>query len=377
MKTHWTKKEVLDVLEDMRAGVITPSQYLIELIMYIERLFYNKHAVDIHKRQDKLEYLIQDANRFVAFWFGGKLRDDIVYRTWEELISPGCRACLTSLITHVRHSYKCSQSCDFCYYRNKPIEVIGKGLYKFSGHDMAFTLQEAKLLVDRQLINKTFPYGAVGWLQKEPLEELDSIFPLMEYIAKTGMHQYMYTNGIKATYPVVDKLANSGLKELRFNLMSTKFSDKVIDYMGYASTTIPWTLIETPMYSESYKLFVEKRDAILSTNVKQINLPELQICSYEALDLFKSEGPAYKHRRGYVSPISSRHYTYDLIELAEEENWPVIINDCSNDTKFYRGVNNRNSLGYIDYPSLFELPFDSVAYLAEQVLEDGETYEFF
>jgi len=245
---------------------------------------------------------------------------------------------------------------------------------------MSFTLDEAKLLVDKQVAREgVFPYGAVGWLQREPLEEAESIYPLMEHISKRGVHQYLYTNGVKATRDVVDRLARCGLTEIRYNLFASDFSDLVIDSMAYAKTTIPWVLIETPIFSKSFKWFAEKcKDVIYYTGLNQINMPELQICYIETLQEFvKTEGPVYKHRRGYVSPISSRHYAYDVIELAEKEDWPVIINDCSNDTKFYRGVSPMSSLGYVDYPSILELPFDNVVYLADQILEDGVTYEFF
>jgi pyruvate formate-lyase activating enzyme-like uncharacterized protein len=200
----------------------------------------------------------------------------------------------------------------------------------------------------------------------------------MRELHKRGAHQYMYTNGILATYPVIDKLAEWGLDELRFNLQSSNFSDDVLDNMKYAAQKIQWVGIETPMYSKSYRNFIKHKDRILDSGIHQINLPELQICSLPLITHFeKTEGPVYKHRRGYISPISSRHYTYDLIELAEVEKWDVIINDCSNDTKFYRGAIPQAPLGMVNYDSAFELPFKNVLYLANQVLEEGVEYEFF
>ena len=242
---------------------------------------------------------------------------------------------------------------------------------------MQFTLDEALLLLKRQVVESKRNFDAIGWLQREPLMELDAMEPLMTYLRDNDIHQYLYTNGVKATYKTIDKLASWGLNEIRFNLQATDFDAKIINRMAYAKKKIPWVLIETPMFSESYNNFVNKKDMILDTGVDQINTPELQICSMKKLDAFmKKEGPVYKHRRGYISPISSRHYTYDLIAQAETEDWDVIINDCSNDTKYYRGTGSL-PLGIVTYLSAFELPFKCVAYLANMILEDGVEYEFF
>ena len=278
----------------------------------------------------------------------------------------------------MRHSYKCTQNCEFCYYASEKSShhapPIGKNMYSFSGTEMTFTLDEVNAILDRQAVK----YDAIGWLQKEPLEELDNIQPVMEKLAKQGVHQYMYTNGVHASREVIDKLAAWGLNEIRFNLQATDFSKKVISRIKYAKKKDMWTLIETPIYSKSYNNFLKHKDRILDTGLCQINMPELQICALDLVDHFiETDGPVYKHRRGYVSPISSRHYTYNLIEMAEKESWPVIINDCSNDTKFFRGIPTDTSLGYVNYTSPFELPFKHVMYLVDQVMEDGVTYEFF
>lgn len=377
MITHWTKQEVIDTLTDLSfsgAGPVRPPQDAIEMIMYVERLFYNKHVADIHARRDKLKKMWVDRSGFLSFWNAwDETCDSVITR-----ISPGCYACLFGAISHVRHSYKCTQSCDFCYYASSQSSMsakpIGKGLYCFNASDMSFTLEEAKVLIARQARK----LGAIGWLQKEPLEELESLEPLMKYIAERGIHQYLYTNGVKAHEGVLEKLAEWGLNEIRFNLQATDFNPYVIESLGLASDLIEWTLIETPIYSKSYDNFVKHKEAILYTGVDQINLPELQVCAPDLVEYFEeTEGPVYKHRRAYVSPISSRHYAYDLIELAEKEDWDVVINDCSNDTKFYRGSQADMPLGAVNYPSGFELAMQNVLYLADQVLEDGVTYEFF
>jgi pyruvate formate-lyase activating enzyme-like uncharacterized protein len=381
IKSKWTKKEVLEALKPFviapQYGHINPPPEVVHVIMAVERLVYNEHIAMIHKRQRGIKKLWQDDHKFLAIWNG----------TFDDLTN-GCFACLSNryTITHVRNAADCTQNCDFCYYRNQKDRSMRwempKNTYTFSDQDEktpVCTLEEAKLIVDRQIVgNKQVHYGAVGWLQKEPLQEMESLLPLMEYIASHEIHQYLYTNGIFAKEENLKRLADAGLGEIRFNLQATEFSPVVIERMGIAKEYIKSVCIETPIYSKSYGNFLKNKDAILDTGLDQINTPELQACSLEQYEMFKhSEGPMYKHRRGYISPISSRHYVYDIIELAEAEKWDVVINDCSNDTKYYRGVKGVTPPGIISYLSTFELPIGDVYKLAEDYLDEEKTYEWF
>ncbi len=140
---------------------------------------------------------------------------------------------------------------------------------------------------------------------------------------------------------------------------------------------IEWVLVESPVYSKSFNNFKSNVNRILDTGLDQINMAELQICHPEAADEFiASEGMLYKHRRGYVSPVSSRYYTYALIKQADDENWPIIINDCSNDTKYFRGAHTDNFLGVNSYGSSWQLRIEDVIKLAKVVFADGFDRKF-
>ena len=47
----------------------------------------------------------------------------------------------------------------------------------------------------------------------------------------------------------------------------------------------------------------------------------------------------YISRFGYISPIWSRELTLKLMKIADEEKWDLVVHDCSNYTKFARGLN--------------------------------------
>ena len=47
----------------------------------------------------------------------------------------------------------------------------------------------------------------------------------------------------------------------------------------------------------------------------------------------------YIARQGYISPIWSRELTLKFMKIADEENWDLVVHDCSNYTKFTRDLN--------------------------------------
>lgn len=374
MKNDYTKEEVINLLSRYVNANVEKSlpAELCYLIVAIEMEFSNFHIANIQKQQAELTKLWQDENKFLAIWNGDK-----------DSISPGCRSCLYESIAHVRHSGKCSQNCSFCYYRHQPEgsnpkNLVPKNTYYWSfDNTPPFTLEEMKMYVDKQSSSGVLKIDAVGWLQKEPLMELKSLQPLMRYIAEKGIHQYLYTNGVFADKETLKIVADCGLNEIRFNLEATSFSHAVINRMAYAKKLIDWVLIESPIYSKSFNNFKSNINRILDTGLNQINMAELQICHPKSADEFiASEGMLYKHRRGYISPASSRYYTYALIKQADDENWPIIINDCSNDTKYFRGAHTDNFLGVNNYGLSWQLRIEDVIKLAKVVFADGFDRKF-
>jgi pyruvate formate-lyase activating enzyme-like uncharacterized protein len=330
-----------------------------EYMVFIENEVMKWHLQKIKARQDKLELLYRDPEGFLAIWNG-----------FPECLTPGCHACLFGRNCQIRHSTKCQMKCDFCYYHNQKLGDMLKSFYKID--NMYFTQDEVALLYDRR------PMDATGWLQKEPLLELEKMIPLLKRIADKGQHQYLYTNGIAASDEVLKKLKDNGLNEIRFNLQATDFSDRVLSNMELAVKYIDYVCIETPMFSRTFENYKKHKNRIKNSGIKQINTPELQLKASN-YDLFKDEGVLYRHRRGYVSPLSSRHYTYDLIEMAENEKWKIVINDCSNETKWYRGSKEQLSFGFSGIAYDFWLntpPRDNYIWAIDNVLDQDE-YEIY
>lgn len=324
MKTVYKKNELKDlVISVVNKDLKELTQIEKEILFTLEYVQYEKVLSDINKQRDKLN--LYKPNKFLTFYIpNDKTKDDILF---------GCQSCLKTKITHIRSSSKCNSSCPFCYFVGVEVPPLPKYGYKTNFFEAVLSKDQLILTLEKQVIPKV---DAIGWIDKEPLLELEKIKNVAPFLKDNKVYQYLYTNGTLATEDVLKLLADCGINELRFNLQASNFNPTVLKNMRKAVEIIEHVGIETPIYGDSFNNFLKHKDLILESGIKQINMPELQV-SHATIEYFaKKEGELYRNRRGYTSPISSRQYVYRLIEIALQEKWPFIINDCSNETKYFR-----------------------------------------
>ena len=276
----------------------------------------------------------------------------------DSRFSKGCRSCLTGTgLSAIRKTNKCNIQCKFCYNYGElnNIPPIGEGMWQIGG--TKFYEKDIDLLLSIQ--NK--PTG-ISYVYLEPFMEIEKYYGIIRKFADAGIHQHMYTNGLLCTEENLKALGEAGLDELRFNLGASNCNDQVIESIRIAKKYIPFVGIETPMTPEFYVSFFKKKDAILSTGLDFMNCAELHlnpnnIGNYEGENM-------YICRLGYVSPVWSRELTLKLMKVADEEKWPIAVHDCSNHTKFARGLNLRGKeggcFGSSDYVCEFtRMPFEA------------------
>ena len=173
------------------------------------------------------------------------------------------------------------------------------------------------------------------------------------------------------------------LDEIRFNLGATNCSDKVIENIKTAKLYIKNVGIETPMTPAFFETFFKKKQAILDTNLDFINCAELHLNENNIYNYYGAN--MYISRHGYISPVWSRELTLKFMKKAQEENWGIAVHDCSNYTKFARGLNLKSKeggwFGASDYGCEFtRIPYDvfipilndvSFQFLSEEELPEG------
>ena len=251
----------------------------------------------------------------------------------DEKFPAGCRSCLHGTgLSAVRRTNRCDANCPFCYdygqlNRQPP---IGDGLWEIGG---GRCYAEDLLL----LLSASRKPTGVAYVYLEPMLEIEQYYPVIRAFHDAGVHQHLYTNGIRCTEEILRDLGEAGLDEIRFNLGATGASDHVIGMIAAAKRHIPQAGVETPMTPEFEAAFHRKKAAILATDLDFINCAELHLNDNNIVNYWGES--LYACRAGYISPVWSREITLRLMAEAEAEDWPVAVHDCSNMTKFARDLN--------------------------------------
>ncbi|NDL68476.1 radical SAM protein [Anaerotalea alkaliphila] len=285
----------------------------------------------------------------------------------ERKFPNGCRSCLLGTgLSAIRKTNKCNLVCKFCYNYGELDEIppVGEGMWEIGG--TKFHEKDIDLLLSIQ----QKPTG-ISYVYLEPFMEIEKYYPVIRKFSDAGIHQHLYTNGTLATEGTLKALGEAGLDEIRFNLGASNCSDKVIENIGLAKRFIKHVGIETPMTPEFFQAFFIKKEAILDTKLDFINCAELHL-NANNIGNYHGEN-MYISRHGYISPVWSRELTLEFMKIADEEGWDLAVHDCSNDTKFARGLNLGSKEGRWFGNSNYACEFTRMPYeVFLPILRDGE-----
>lgn len=274
----------------------------------------------------------------------------------EGKFPKGCRSCLLGTgLSAIRKTNKCNLACKFCYNYGEldAIHPVGEGMWEIGG--TKFYEKDIDLLLS---IHQK-PTG-ISYVYLEPFMEIEEYYPVIKKFSNAQIHQHLYTNGTLATEETLQALGEAGLDEIRFNLGASNCSDVVIENIGLAKKYIKSVGIETPMTPEFFEAFFKKRQAIFATNLDFINCAELHL-NENNVNNYQGEN-MYISRQGYISPLWSRELSLRFMKIAAEENWDLAVHDCSNYTKFARGLNLSSKAGLLFGASNYACEFAMIPF---------------
>lgn len=335
-----------------------------ELSIKHEEIIYSTFAqieAVINHRNDGLKSKIKNLKTF---------DNRTIFVGKENKFPKGCRSCLSGTgLSAIRKTNKCNLECKFCYNYGEleNIPPIGEGMWEIGG--TKFYEKDIDLLLS---IHKK-PTG-ITYVYLEPFMEIEKYYSVIKKFSDAGIHQHLYTNGTLATEETLKALGQAGLNELRFNLGASNSSDKVIENIGIAKKYIENVGIETPMTPELFESLFKKKQAILDTKLDFINCAELHL-NENNIDNYYGEN-MYISRQGYVSPIWSRELTLKFMKIADEENWDLVVHDCSNDTKFARNLNLSSKEGKWFGASNYSCEFETIPFEAFIPILNDESFKF-
>ncbi len=288
----------------------------------------------------------------------------------ESKFPEGCRSCLLGTgLSAIRKTNKCNLECKFCYNYGQleDIPPVGEGMWEIGG--TKFYEKDIDLLLS---IHKK-PTG-VSYVYLEPFMEIEKYYTIIKKFRDAGIHQHLYTNGTLATEETLKALGEAGLDEIRFNLGASGCSDKVIENIAIAKKYIKNVGIETPMTPEFFEAFFKKKQAILDTKLDFINCAELHLNENNIFNYYGEN--MYVSRLGYISPIWSRELTLKFMKIAEDENWDFAVHDCSNYTKFARGLNLTSKEGKWFGASDYACEFSRIPYEIFIPILNDDSFQF-
>ena len=283
----------------------------------------------------------------------------------ESAFPRGCRGCLLGTgLSAVRRTHLCNASCPFCYdYGVLPEQMpVGEGYWEIGG--CKYRPEDLELLLN------AYPKpSGVAYVYLEPFMEIELYPQVIRIFHDHGVYQHLYTNGTLCTEENLRALGEAGLDELRFNLGASMCADRVIDHMAMAKRFIPSVGIETPMTPEFYETFLRKKERILAAGIDFMNCAELHL-NENNLPNYLGQN-LYMTRLGYLSPTFSRECTLRLMAEADREQWPIVVHDCSNMTKFARDLKQKAGEGGWFGASSWHMEFDRIPFAAFlPILED-------
>ena len=306
----------------------------------------------------QIEEAIDDRNDKLMSKIKGlkTLENRTVFVGDEGKFPQGCRSCLMGTgLSAIRKTNKCNLACRFCYNYGELEEIppVGEGMWEIGG--TKFYEKDIDLLLS---IHRK-PTG-ISYVYLEPFMEIEKYYPVIRKFSDAHIHQHLYTNGTLATEETLKALGEAGLDEIRFNLGASGCADSVIENIGIAKKYIKNVGIETPMTPAFFEAFFRKKQAILGTKLDFINCAELHL---NANNIGNYDGEnMYISRHGYISPIWSRELTLRFMGTAAEENWDLVVHDCSNHTKFARDLNLSDKEGKWFGASNYACEFSRIPY---------------
>ena len=318
----------------------------------------SKHEEIIYSVFTQIEEAIDHRNEQLMSEIKGlkTLKNRTYYIGNDNKFPKGCCSCLLGTgLSAIRKTNKCNLNCKFCYNYGEleNISPVGEGMWEIGGSK--FYEKDIDLLLS---IHQK-PTG-ISYVYLEPFMEIEKYYPVIKKFSDEKIHQHLYTNGTLATEENLKALGQAGLNELRFNLGASNCSDQVIENIGIAKKYIKSVGIETPMTPEFFKTFFKKKQKILETKLDFINCAELHLNENNIYNYFGEN--MYICRQGYISPVWSRELSLKFMKIADEENWDLVVHDCSNFTKFARGLNLSNKEGMWFGANMYACEFSEIPY---------------
>jgi pyruvate formate-lyase activating enzyme-like uncharacterized protein len=232
---------------------------------------------------------------------------------------PGCQIC-----THMTHmafqlGFRCNARCPFCFLHT----------YQADTPDEDEEYHRKALLKEfRQRRDELEGVSLTGGEPLLHLPELEACVTEMRK-QKPELHFWLYTNGILADRKHLDVLQNLGIREIRFNLAATNYSEEILEKIEGARKMFEYVVVEVPSYPKQQDALMGCLEVLNRIGINQLNLQELLVTDANVRSL---EGEGYQSGIFNLKKFflyGSRRMTYEVMKHSVDEGYSFTVNDCS------------------------------------------------
>lgn len=232
---------------------------------------------------------------------------------------PGCRICTKMAHLAFQLGFRCNARCPFCFLRTYQADAP---------HEGEECHRQALL---EEFYQRRDELDGVSLTGGEPLlyvQELEACVTEMRK-HKSGLHFWVYTNGILADSAHLSVLRSLGIREIRFNLAATDYSKEIIDRIADARKMFEYVVVEVPSYPKQRDGLVGCLEQLNRVGIDQLNLQELLVTDANVRSL---EGEGYQSGFFQLKKFflyGSRRMTYEVMRHCVTEGYSFTVNDCS------------------------------------------------
>jgi pyruvate formate-lyase activating enzyme-like uncharacterized protein len=254
-------------------------------------------------------------------------------------LSPGCGHCKRGTWDCIFVTKQCNLACSFCCSAKT---TPRKGFVSALGKSVEQLIQNYQ----------TVGIGGVSLSGGEALLEPEQTFSLLEALRKRwrGKYLWLYTNGLLLRPETIERLADLGLDEIRFNAAATGYDDPIVlQTMAHAAHRIPAVTVEIPAIPSDADKLVACLVPWSDAGVTYLNLHELMREGNSHSAGLQGEFRQVVLADGHLTDISiaSRDVAVQVMQTVVDGNIPLNVNLCSLANKLLQLRGRRRNLAVL------------------------------
>jgi pyruvate formate-lyase activating enzyme-like uncharacterized protein len=253
--------------------------------------------------------LERELSGYGAWWGYNKTKIDC-----REL-SPGCRCCGEGTWSCIFVNGLCNTRCFYCPTSQNEL-----------GQPTTNTVEFPRVRDYIEYLDY-FGFKGVGLSGGEPLLTPDRLFTYLTELKKhfgDRIHTWLYTNGTKVSEPILHRLNDAGLDEIRFDICAAGYD---LDKVRWAAKIIKRVTVEIPAIPGDEALLKQKIPEMKEAGVGHLNLHQLRCTPFNCRELLKHR---YTFLHGpKVTVLESELTALRLLKYTLKKKIHLPINYCS------------------------------------------------